>query len=109
MGRFFGKINKHKMIVKNWYSLSISKVFSETKSSKNGLTSFDADKRLKDFGRNVLLGGKKKSEPMLFISQFNSLLMYILLVTVAIPFFLKYYTDNHKFVNKKINIESGSL
>jgi magnesium-transporting ATPase (P-type) len=58
-----------------------------------GLTSLEAEKRLKKFGRNILPQEKPYSKIRLFLSQFNSPLMYILLTTVIISFFLRHYSD----------------
>ncbi len=77
----------------NWHSVPLSEVFLHTKSNKNGITSKEAKKRLKEHGHNILPKEKPYSKIRLFFSQFNSPLMYILLVTVTISFFLKHYTD----------------
>lgn len=53
----------------------------------------EVNQKLKKLGRNVLPQEKPYSKIRLFFSQFNSLLMYILLVTVAISFLLKHYSD----------------
>src|SRR3989344_4595298 len=78
---------------KNWHALSLAEVFSETKSRKEGLTTSEANQRIKELGRNILPQEKPYSKIRLFFSQFNSPLMYILLVTVAISFALKHYSD----------------
>ena len=54
----------------------------------------EANQRLKDFGRNVLPQEKPYSKIRLFLSQFNSPLMYILLTTVVISLSLKHYSDS---------------
>src|SRR3989339_885077 len=77
----------------NWYSISLEKVFTETKGTKNGLTSPEVAERLEKFGGNVLPQEKPYSKIRLFLSQFNSPLMYILLATVVISSVLKHYSD----------------
>src|SRR3989339_292096 len=77
----------------NWYSISLAEVFSETKGRKEGLTTVEAIKKLKDSGRNTLPQEKPYSKIRLFLRQFNSPLMYILLTTVIISFLLKHYSD----------------
>ncbi|TRZ64499.1 MAG: HAD family hydrolase [Spirochaetia bacterium] len=79
---------------KNWHAFSLAEVFSKTKSRKEGLTNLEANQRLKDFGRNVLPQEKPYSKIRLFLSQFNSPLMYILLTTVVISLSLKHYSDS---------------
>ena len=78
---------------KNWHTISLEKVFTEIESKKNGLTSPEALERIKKFGRNVLPQEKPYSKIRLFLSQFNSPLMYILFTTVVISSSLKHYSD----------------
>lgn len=80
--------------MQNWHSISLAEIFSETKSRKEGLVTSDAIKKLKESGRNTLPQEKPYSKIRLFLGQFNSPLMYILLVTVVISFFLKHYSDS---------------
>ena len=67
---------------KNWHSLFTEEVLREAKSIKGGS------------GRNVLPQEKPYSKIRLFLSQFNSPLMYILLAAVVISFLLKHYSDS---------------
>lgn len=76
-----------------WHTFSLAEIFSKTKSDKNGLTTVEANRRLKEFGRNSLPQEKPYSKLLLFLSQFHSPLMYILLATVSISFLLKHYSD----------------
>ncbi len=78
---------------KNWHAISLAEVFFETKSRKEGLTASEANQGLKDFGRNALPQEKPYSKIRLFLNQFNSPLMYILLATTVISFSLKHYSD----------------
>jgi Ca2+-transporting ATPase len=89
-GRFFDRI---KNMQKNWHTISLTEVFSETGGKKEGFTSSEANRRIKELGRNVLPQEKPYSKIRLFLSQFNSPLMYILLATVVISFSLKHYSD----------------
>ena len=71
----------------------VRKSFYRDKKQKNGLISPEAIERIKKFGRNVLPQEKPYSKIRLFLSQFNSPLMYILLTTVIISSSLKHYSD----------------
>ncbi|HUT96215.1 MAG TPA: HAD-IC family P-type ATPase [Candidatus Paceibacterota bacterium] len=62
-------------------------------SKKDGLANSEAIKKLKEFGRNTLPQEKPYSKIRLFLSQFHSPLMYIMLATVIISFLLKHYPD----------------
>src|SRR4030042_2142810 len=78
---------------KNWHAVPLKEVFSRIESGKGGLTGSEAAERLKKFGRNALPQEKPYSKIRLFLGQFNSPLMYILLVAVVISFLLKHYSD----------------
>ena len=65
----------------NWHAISLEKVFVETGSKKDGLNSQSVTERLKKFGRNALPQERPYSKIRLFLIQFNSSLMYILLAT----------------------------
>lgn len=78
---------------KKWHSISLKEIFNELKSQKEGLAGSEAIARLKKSGRNVLPQGKPYSKMRLFLGQFNSPLMYILLAVVIISFLLKHYSD----------------
>jgi calcium-translocating P-type ATPase len=78
---------------KNWYALSLKEIFAEFKTAKSGLADAEAKERLKVVGRNTLPQEKPYSKIRLFLSQFNTPLMYILFVTVIISFLLKHYSD----------------
>jgi len=78
---------------KNWHTVSLSEVFTETESRKSGLIASEATERMKKMGRNALPQEKPYSKIRLFFGQFHSPLMYILLATVAISLSLKHYSD----------------
>ena len=66
------------------YSKDIEMVLNETKSSKSGLDTFDAQNRLKNDGKNLIVGKKKKSEFVKFLGQFKDVLIIVLLVSCVI-------------------------
>ncbi|MDD5433709.1 MAG: cation-transporting P-type ATPase, partial [Candidatus Pacebacteria bacterium] len=76
-----------------WHTISLAKVFELLTASCKGLSSQEADLRLLQNGKNILPKEKPHSKIKLFLSQFNSPLMYILLTTVVISFFLKHLSD----------------
>ena len=98
---------------KNWHTISLLEVFSETKSRKEGLATSETSQRLKEFGRNILPQEKPYSKIRLFFSQFNSPLMYILLATVVISLSLKHYSDTVfiavvLFINTTVGFYQGN-
>lgn len=77
----------------HWHSLFLDEIFKQMKSSPEGLGAKEADARLKTHGPNVLPKERRNSKLRLFLSQFNSPLMYILITTVFISFALGHYSD----------------
>ncbi|MBI2670191.1 MAG: HAD-IC family P-type ATPase [Candidatus Yanofskybacteria bacterium] len=79
---------------KNWYAIPLNSVVAELKTKEIGLTDSEANRRLKKSGRNTLPQEKPYSKIRLFLGQFNSPLMYILITTVLISFSLGHYSDS---------------
>ncbi len=66
------------------YLHEVNEVFDEVKSSENGLTSAEAEKRLQENGKNKLAEGKKVSNFERFIDQLKDPMIIILLVAAVI-------------------------
>jgi Ca2+-transporting ATPase len=66
----------------------IEEVFKELKTSKEGLSEKEAEARLKKYGYNEIKQAKKISPLKIFLSQFNNVLIYILIAAVIISIFL---------------------
>lgn len=69
-----------------FYHSSIDEILSYQKTTKNGLSSVEAQKRLLEYGKNELPHKKKDSIFKLFISQFKNPIELILVVTVILSF-----------------------
>ena len=63
----------------NWHALSLTEVFQELNADNGGLSEEEALKRLKQHGPNQLPQREPLSKPQIFLSQFKSALVYILL------------------------------
>jgi Ca2+-transporting ATPase len=70
------------------HAKSIEEVFTELGSSKEGLSSAESAKRLASGGRNVIHEGKKRNPLVLFILQFKSLPIVLLMIASGLSFFL---------------------
>ena len=68
---------------KNWYQLSLEEILKQLNTNTNGLTSSEAQERLKKFGLNELKS-RKPSVLKRLLRQFNNPLVYVLLVAAAI-------------------------
>ena len=73
-------------MVRQWYSLTLEKTFEKFESSDRGLSLDGARECLKQYGANSLPEEKPRSKLRLFLSQFQSPLIYILLVASAVVF-----------------------
>ncbi len=67
-----------------YYLHEVSDVFAEVKSSENGLTSAEAEKRLQENGKNKLAEAKKVSMFSRFIDQLKDPMIIILLIAALI-------------------------
>ncbi len=75
------------------YALSKKEIFSLLKTSPEGISSEEAEKRLKIYGLNEL-EEKKESKLLIFFRQFNNPLVYVLIVASIITFFMGDYLDS---------------
>jgi Ca2+-transporting ATPase len=75
------------------YRKSISTITKELDSRNNGLTLVESEKRLKQFGLNKIEKKKKFKPFKIFFSQFNSFLIYILIIAAAISFSIGHAID----------------
>ncbi len=78
---------------KNYYNKSEKMVISDFKSSINGLTIKEVEKRKAKYGLNKLVEQKKTSRVFIFFSQFHNILIYVLILASLISFLFKEYID----------------
>lgn len=76
-----------------WYSKNVSNIFERLNSNKNGLTEEEAKKRLLKYGPNKLPEAKLDSLAVIFLRQFQSPLIYILILASIIVFIMKEFID----------------
>ena len=70
------------------HSKKEEEVFKELGADKNGLTEKEAEKRLQDYGYNEIKEAKKISPIKIFLQQFNSVVIYILIIALIISLFV---------------------
>ena len=63
----------------NYYNKKVEELYKELNTSINGLTEEEASKRLEKYGENKLAERKKKSNFVIFLSQFNDLMIILLI------------------------------
>lgn len=76
-----------------FWSVSSEEIFQKFKTSREGLTLKEASFRLKKFGPNTLKSKKKSSSFFLFLEQFKSPLILLLLACSILAWFLSEATD----------------
>jgi len=81
------------MKAEEWYELGTDETLQALESRRSGLTAAEAKERLLKYGYNQLQGKKKTSPILVFIRQFLSPLIYVLLVAVAISIAVEHYLD----------------
>ncbi len=79
---------------KYWHNIAIEEIVESLKSDiENGLNNEETISREKNFGKNKLPQEKPLSKFKIFLEQFKSPMVYILLLAGIIMLFLREYTD----------------
>ncbi len=68
----------------NWHAKDVEEVFKEFSSHPDGISQKEAEKRLEKYGPNAIKDGKETSPLIIFLKQFQSGLVYVLIVAMII-------------------------
>jgi len=79
--------------VSSWHSLGIDKAARLLDTQKEGLASREAEERLVSFGYNRITPPKRRSAWVLFLSQFNNLLIYVLMAAAVLTAVFGHFLD----------------
>jgi len=90
-----------KKTTKYWHSLPIREIFNKLGTNSNGLTTDEASKRIKEFGFNELKEARRKTLFGIFIEQFKSFLILILIFATIFSIYLGEKTEADGTENKK--------
>ena len=71
---------------KQWYSMTESQLFDELKTSKDGLTTKECQKRQEKYGKNVLPKKKKESVLKIFFKELMNPIELLLIAAVVASF-----------------------
>lgn len=78
----------------NWYAISIDKIEKQLETNREeGLVTREISERQATYGKNELPVKEKKPEWLKFMSHFNDVLIYILLIAAVITLILGHYID----------------
>ncbi len=72
----------------DWYKLTVEQTIKELNSSEQGLSGTEAKQRLEKYGKNKLEEKKRISPLKIFLNQFKSFLVIILIIAAVISGFL---------------------
>jgi Ca2+-transporting ATPase len=75
------------------HQFTSEKVLKHFSSGENGLSQGEAQARLAQYGPNEIQGESEISPVKIFLSQFNSFIVYILIAAVLTSFILHEYID----------------
>ncbi|MBT3404655.1 HAD-IC family P-type ATPase [archaeon] len=78
---------------KEEYAKTKDELFKELETSEKGLTDEQAEKRLEQYGKNKIKKTHKFRPLKIFLSQFKSFLIYILIFAAIISFLIQHYID----------------
>lgn len=81
------------MAGKPWHTNSAENIYSELKSSKDGITSADAQVRLKTYGPNKLAKKKDYTVLRILVGQFKSFLVGLLILAMLVSYFIGEHID----------------
>ncbi len=76
-----------------WYMKDTDSVLKTLQSTGNGLSSTEAGKRLQKYGKNRLVGKKRKSVVLKFLEQFRSVLILILIGAAILSIVIGHNSD----------------
>lgn len=79
------------------HSLSIDEVFEKLASKEDGLQ--DIESRLKEYGFNEIPEKKGSHPVVIFLKQFHSILIYVLIVASIISYIFKHFLDVYVIVS----------
>lgn len=93
-----------------WHSLEPEKVFERLSATRNGLDPREVQARLDRYGENVLPTRKPPTLLGIFLHQFKSPLIYILLAAAAVSLVLQEFTDaGFIFIVLLLNATLGTI
>jgi len=79
--------------MKEAYQEPIENLYKKYNSSENGISENEAKSRLEKHGENIIKKRKSFEPFKVFFAQFNSFLIYILIIAAAISFFIGHSLD----------------
>ncbi|MBT1450071.1 cation-transporting P-type ATPase [Glaciecola sp. XM2] len=76
-----------------WHSMSVQETLNMLNCSVSGLSQNEAQKRLDEYGENVLSRGQKTHPLLRFLAQFHNILIYVLIACALVTTALGHIAD----------------
>ncbi|MFA7198217.1 MAG: HAD-IC family P-type ATPase [Methanoculleus sp.] len=77
----------------DWYTFSTEEIRQKLGTGPSGLSTEEVEERLQRYGENVLREEVRETRLQVFLRQFKSVLIVILIIAAAISFFVGAYLD----------------
>ncbi len=78
---------------KPWHTFSDSNIYTELKTSKDGINSAEATERIKTYGLNELTKKKENTALKILIGQFKSFLVGLLVIAMIVSYLIGEHID----------------
>ena len=76
----------------NYQKIDVEEVYKTLNTDKNGLKEEEAVKRINKYGKNILPKEKKETIFQIFLSQFKSPIIFIMILAAIFSLIAKEYT-----------------
>jgi P-type Ca2+ transporter type 2C len=77
----------------NWHAMPTGAVLEQVKTSRQGLSVAEAQRRLAEYGPNALTEGRRRSPLWMFVDQFKDFMILVLLLAAVISGLIGEVTD----------------
>jgi Ca2+-transporting ATPase len=78
-------------VAKQWHGKTLEEVTSELNTTRKGLTSQEAQERLKTYGANELIAKKRRTALHMFLDEFKDVFILLLIAATIISAVIGYY------------------
>jgi Ca2+-transporting ATPase len=77
----------------NWYTHTLDEIYDELETTAEGLGTTAADERRQEVGPNEITGDRGRSPLRIFLAQFSSALIWVLIVAATLSFVIGHVVD----------------
>ena len=76
---------------KQWYTRDVHEILTDLKSNENGITSAEAEAKIKQYGYNELVEKKRITPLQILLNQFKDIFVIMLLVAIVVSVAIGWY------------------